>query len=74
MHEAIAIRGVVAVLILLAFIAYSGKLESLRSKRMGLLIVRGLVLMMAYTTYYLAFPVDGACQHCGDSGSRCRCS
>ena len=55
-HEAIAIRGIVAVLILLAFIAWSGKIESLRSKRMGLLIVRGLVLMMAYTTYYLAFP------------------
>jgi drug/metabolite transporter (DMT)-like permease len=55
-HQAIAIRGIVAVLILLAFIAYSGKLESLRSERMGLLIVRGLVLMMAYTTYYLAFP------------------
>ena len=55
-HQAIAIRGVVAVLILLAFIGYSGKLGGLRSKRMGLLIVRGLVLMMAYTTYYLAFP------------------
>ena len=55
-HQAIAIRGVVAVLILLAFIAYSGKIGSLRSKRIGLLIVRGLVLMVAYTTYYLAFP------------------
>jgi len=55
-HQAIAIRGVVAVLILLAFIAWSGKIGSLRSKRMGLLIVRGLVLMMAYTTYYLALP------------------
>jgi len=55
-HQAIAIRGVVAVLILLAYIALNGKIESLRSKRMGLLIVRGLVLMMAYTTYYLAFP------------------
>jgi drug/metabolite transporter (DMT)-like permease len=55
-HQAIAIRGVVAVLILLAFIAWSGKLAGLRSKRMSLLIVRGLVLMLAYTTYYLAFP------------------
>jgi drug/metabolite transporter (DMT)-like permease len=55
-HQAIAIRGVVAVLILLAYITLDGKIESLRSKRMGLLIVRGLVLMMAYTTYYLAFP------------------
>jgi len=55
-HQAIAIRGVVAMVILFAFIAYAGKLASLRSKRMGLLIVRGLVLMVAYTTYYLAFP------------------
>jgi drug/metabolite transporter (DMT)-like permease len=55
-HQAIAIRGVVAVLILLAYITLDGKIESLRSKRIGLLIVRGLVLMMAYTTYYLAFP------------------
>ena len=55
-YQAIAIRGVVAVLILLAYIALNGKIASLRSKRMGLLIVRGVVLMMAYTTYYLAFP------------------
>ncbi|MEZ5830039.1 MAG: DMT family transporter, partial [Dongiaceae bacterium] len=55
-HQAIAIRGIVAVLILLGYIAYSGKLASLRSERTGLLIVRGLVLMVAYTTYYLAFP------------------
>lgn len=55
-HQAIAIRGVVAMVILFGFIAWSGKLGSLRSKRMGLLIVRGLVLMVAYTTYYLAFP------------------
>jgi drug/metabolite transporter (DMT)-like permease len=55
-HQAIAIRGVVAVVILLAFIAYTGRLRSLRSERMSLLVVRGLVLMVAYTTYYLAFP------------------
>jgi drug/metabolite transporter (DMT)-like permease len=55
-HQAIAIRGVVAMVILFGFIAWSGKLGGLRSRRMGLLIVRGLVLMVAYTTYYLAFP------------------
>jgi len=55
-HQAIAIRGIVAVVILTVFIAKSGKLGSLRSSRAGLLIVRGLVLMVAYTTYYLAFP------------------
>src|SRR5262245_6650456 len=42
--------------ILFGFIAYTGKLGSLRSKRLGLLIVLGLMLMVAYTTYYLAFP------------------
>src|SRR5262249_51995362 len=55
-HQAIAIRGIVAVIILVVFIAHSGKLASLRSPRAGLLVVRGLVLMVAYTTYYLAFP------------------
>lgn len=55
-HQAIAIRGIVAVPILIVAIAWFGTLRSLRSPRVGLLIVRGLVLMMAYTTYYLAFP------------------
>lgn len=55
-HQAIALRGIVAVPILLGFLAWSGKLASLRSERMGLLILRGLILMCAYTTYYLAFP------------------
>jgi len=55
-HQAIAIRGVVAVLILLGYIAWAGKLATVRSERLALLIVRGLVLMVAYTTYYLAFP------------------
>jgi len=55
-HQAIAIRGIVAVPILLVAIACFGTLRSLRSPRVGLLIVRGLVLMVAYTTYYLAFP------------------
>jgi drug/metabolite transporter (DMT)-like permease len=55
-HQAIAIRGVVAVLILLAYIGWSGRLRDLRSPRARLLILRGLILMVAYTTYYLAFP------------------
>lgn len=55
-YQMIAIRGIVAMAILFGFIAYRGKLASLRSERLGLLIVRGLMLMVAYTTYYLAFP------------------
>jgi drug/metabolite transporter (DMT)-like permease len=55
-HQAIAIRGVVAVPILLAVIAATGNLRFVLSPRAGWLTVRGLVLMVAYTTYYLAFP------------------
>lgn len=55
-HQAIAIRGIVAVVILVAYLAYSGTLRSLKTPRAGLLIVRGLFLMVAYTAYYLAFP------------------
>jgi drug/metabolite transporter (DMT)-like permease len=55
-HQAIAIRGIVAVPILLAVIAVTGDLRALLSPRAGWLTVRGLVLMVAYTTYYLAFP------------------
>jgi drug/metabolite transporter (DMT)-like permease len=55
-HQAIAIRGVVAVPILLIVIAVTANLRDLLSPRAGWLSVRGLVLMVAYTTYYLAFP------------------
>jgi drug/metabolite transporter (DMT)-like permease len=55
-HQAIAIRGVVAVPILLAVIAATASLRDLLSPRAGWLTVRGLVLMVAYTAYYLAFP------------------
>jgi drug/metabolite transporter (DMT)-like permease len=55
-HQAIAIRGVVALPILLTVAALFGSVRSLRSPRLGLLLLRGFVLMLAYTTYYLAFP------------------
>lgn len=55
-HQAIAIRGIVAVPILLVVIAATANLRDLLSPRAGWLTVRGLVLMVAYTAYYLAFP------------------
>lgn len=55
-HQAIATRSIVAVPILLAVLAATGELRALLSPRAGWLAVRGLVLMLAYTTYYLAFP------------------
>ena len=55
-HQAIAIRGIVAVPILLTVIAATSDLRALASPRAGWMTIRGLVLMVAYTTYYLAFP------------------
>jgi drug/metabolite transporter (DMT)-like permease len=53
---AIAARCVVALPILLAFVAADGGLRTLRSPIAGLLVLRGALLLVAYTTYYLALP------------------
>ena len=55
-HEAIVIRCAVAVPLLLAVICLSGNARDIRSPRMKWLALRGLILMVSYTTYYLAFP------------------
>jgi drug/metabolite transporter (DMT)-like permease len=55
-HEAIVIRCTVAVPLLLAVICFSGNARDIRSPRMKWLALRGLILMVSYTTYYLAFP------------------
>ena len=55
-HQAIVIRSVVAMPILLVMIALHGGLKQIRSPSAPWLCVRGLVLVVAYTTYYLAFP------------------
>ncbi|HEV8392085.1 MAG TPA: DMT family transporter [Dongiaceae bacterium] len=55
-HEAIVIRCVVAVPILLVMIHVHGDLRDIFSPRMMWLALRGLILMASYTTYYLAFP------------------
>jgi drug/metabolite transporter (DMT)-like permease len=56
-HEVIAIRSLVSVPILLAMLHWQGGLRALVSRRMGWLALRGLCLMVSYTSYYLAFPV-----------------
>jgi drug/metabolite transporter (DMT)-like permease len=53
---AIAARCVVALPILLVFVQIEGGLARLRSPVAGALMLRGLILLVAYTTYYLALP------------------
>ncbi|MGQ0484822.1 MAG: DMT family transporter [Hyphomicrobiales bacterium] len=54
--QAIVIRGLVALPILALLVQYETGLGHLRSRNFRTLIVRGLIMLVAYTTYYLAFP------------------
>lgn len=54
--QAIVIRSVVGFPILLLFVHWEGGLRKLLSRRFWALSFRGLILLVAYTSYYLAFP------------------
>lgn len=54
--QAIVIRSVVGFPILLLFVHWEGGLRKLLSRRFWALCFRGLILLVAYTSYYLAFP------------------
>jgi drug/metabolite transporter (DMT)-like permease len=54
--EAVAIRAVTAILILLYQIRRREGWHSLLPRRSGLLLLRGAILMVAYGGYYMAFP------------------
>ncbi|HVO01255.1 MAG TPA: DMT family transporter [Candidatus Cybelea sp.] len=54
--EAVAIRSAAGIIILFAVLQYRGHLRQILSRRSGLLALRGLILIFAYGTYYLAFP------------------
>jgi drug/metabolite transporter (DMT)-like permease len=56
-HEAIAIRCAVALPILTFMVHMQGGLRAILSRRSGWLALRGAILMVSYTTYYLAFPI-----------------
>lgn len=53
---AIVLRSIVGLPILLAMVAYGSGLAALRTKRWKLLMARGIILLVSYTTYYMAFP------------------
>jgi len=54
--QAIVTRSIVAFPILLLFIHWEGGLRLIFSPRFWALSFRGLILLVAYTSYYLAFP------------------
>lgn len=56
-HEVVAIRCIVALPLLLAILHRRGGIRAVLSPRKGWLALRGAILIVAYTTYYLALPV-----------------
>ena len=54
--EAVAIRSTTALVILLMWIGFNEGLHKIFSRRWRALALRGSILMIAYGTYYLAFP------------------
>lgn len=55
-HEVVAIRCLVSIPILLAMLHWDAGIRTLLSPRLKWLVLRGAMLMVSYTTYYLAFP------------------
>src|SRR5688572_18330329 len=54
--QAIVTRSIVAFPILLLFVHWEGGIRQILSPRFWALSFRGLILLVAYTSYYLAFP------------------
>jgi drug/metabolite transporter (DMT)-like permease len=54
--EAIAIRGVMAIAILIVYVGVVEGWGNLLPPRAGMLLFRGAIMMVAYTGYYMAFP------------------
>jgi drug/metabolite transporter (DMT)-like permease len=53
---AIFLRAIVAFPILAAMTAYEGGIDTLETPQWPMLVLRGLILLTAYTTYFMAFP------------------
>lgn len=56
-HEVIVIRSVAAIPFLFVLVWQAGGLRATRSPRAGALLLRSVLMLMAYTTYFLSFPV-----------------
>jgi drug/metabolite transporter (DMT)-like permease len=55
--QIVFIRAVTGIPLLLAFVHFEAGIGALMTRRFWLLIVRAALLLCAYTSYYLAFPV-----------------
>lgn len=53
LHQAMVIRSLTALPLLLGLVALDGGIRNLASPRPGMLVVRGLIMFAAYTSYYL---------------------
>jgi drug/metabolite transporter (DMT)-like permease len=56
LHQLMTIRSVIAMPLLLIFVALETGLGGLASKRAGAVILRSLIMLLAYTAYYLGLP------------------
>ena len=56
-HEVIFTRCVMAIPFILYLVMRAGGLRTIKSPRSGALIIRGVLLLCSYTSYFLAFPV-----------------
>lgn len=54
--EVVTIRALVSFPILLGLVIWEADLRALRSKNLRILIIRSIIMLAAYTTYYMAFP------------------
>jgi len=54
--QVVSIRCLVSAPILLTFVHFESGLKSLAARDMGSLMGRSFLMLMAYTTYYMAFP------------------
>jgi drug/metabolite transporter (DMT)-like permease len=54
--QAMVTRSLVALPILALFVKWEGGLQQLHSPRFWMLTLRGIIMLFAYTTYYIAFP------------------
>ncbi len=54
--QAIVVRCLVASPILLCLVHFKGGLRLIASRQLPAMSLRGLILLVAYTTYYIAFP------------------
>ena len=54
--QAIVIRGLVSLPILAAMVQFECGLRALRSRQLWPMLARGVIMLIAYTAYYMAFP------------------